>query len=404
MPLAPGWDLHVNGEPLPAEYKALIQSVSVDATVDGADELVVQALAWAPDKTGVRYRFVGDNAMSLGNEVIAFAGWNDGEIVALQRFRIMRLEPSFPAQGVPTVTIRGYSAEHRLVEFTGARQFERGIPDSEIVREIAEEHGLTVTADSLADTEQEAPRARIKKAGTTDWTFLQQLAAANDYGPPYVRYDEGLDADVLFFRPTSLENQETIATFIYDPIEAGSQEPSGTLWSFNPSLSLAGVPTRLEVIGWDPVAQEPIILTLEITDGGLAPITIRRGDPEEVTEFVRSGAQLQVTVLDNAPNAEPEKREVVVSELDMTTTDDARAFAERWYRTRLQAFAVARARVVGYEQLWIAQVHRFEGVPALFAGLWETLGVRHVVDGDGYRCDLDLSRVVEEDAEQPQEA
>ena len=401
--LGPYWDLHVNGDPLPAETRALVLSMVVDATVGGADELVIRARALDSTSTtpGSRYRLVNDNALGLGNEVVAFGGYADGEVVALQRFRIMRHEPQFPAGGSPTITIRGYSAEHRLVEHTEARAFDLGVADSEIVREIAEEHGLTITADSLEDSEA-ASRVRVKKAGTTDWQFVQQLAVANDYGPPYVRYDEGLDADVLYFRTTSLVNQTEVATFVYDPAEAGSNEPSGTLWTFNPSLSLAGVPTQIMVIGWDPVAQEPVIVTLEITAGGLSPITIKQGDVADVSEYVRSGAQLQVTILDNAPNAEPSKREVIVSDL-VDTTDSAIAFANRWFRTRLQAFSVARARTVGFERLWVAQLHRFEGLPAMFAGLYEVLGCKHVFDSNGYRCELDLARVVEEDAEQPQE-
>lgn len=390
-PYAPRWRLQLaDGSWLPTGYVRLVAQVTAAATVDGADELRIRARAWDYDSGS--YRIAGDHVLGPGNRVILWGGYGD-ELVPLQRFSMVREQVDYPVGEVPTVTLRGYSAEVNLVESTRERSWEGPIRDSEIVELIAADHGLTFTGLTIEGTPLRES-GRVKKRGTSDLDFLRQLAVANDFGPPVVRYDHRKGSDVLYWRRTDLAFQDQIARFVYDPWQGGVQ--AGTLRQFRARLSVAGVPTKIEVLGWDAVAQAPMRVLLEITDDGQDSTVYRdEGDLGRPTEEIRSGAELRVAILRDVSDAKGERVEAVHVE-HVQTPEDARAWAQRWYRTRQLAFMEGRAIVVGWELLWPGQIHRFDGLAPHHNGLWEWQTVTHTWDGNGYECAGDVTRVLED--------
>ena len=397
---APTFEILVGRDLLPAEYVALISSVVVKATIDGADELVIAADAWDPISND--FRILGETILGLGNAVVIRMGYADsGDIRALQRFRLLRSEPTYQAGARPTITLRGYSAEHRLVEFTSPRKFPVDLTYEDMAAEIAEFHGLDPAGISQGATVTDTGRSTVKAKGDTDLKFLQQMAYLAGHGPPIVQYDEDLDVDVLFFRTPQLDQQTDNFVFTYDPHLAGSERPSGNCYSFRPKLSLAGVPTKVQVTGFDDVAQEPIRVTIEITDGG-QETTIQTGkEVGKIDEAIRSGAELQVVVLEQGQDiAELEKKEALTV-LHIRTTEAALSYAQRWFRTRLEAFMTARAEVAGTPGLWVGQIHTFDGLAPEHNGLWEFVGVTHTSGQGGYVCSCDLVRVIDATANEP---
>lgn len=395
LDLAPAWELELSdGTYLAGGLKTLVRRVMVHASVDGADELQLVASAW--DDQEQAWRFVGQTVLGAGNKVILWGGYGK-DLAPLQRFRLVREEVQYPdGDDVPTVTIRGYSAEAELVEGTVERSWEGPIADSAIAEEIADEYGFYHDSDTIQATD---PRedGRVKAKGTTDLEFLQQLAVASGYGPPIVRWDNDRRRNVLYFRATDLSHQAEQATFVYNPHVAGSTSPTGTCRSFKAELSLSDAPTKIEVIGWDKVQQEAIKVVLEITDTGQETTIYEGGSVKDLPKAIRSGAELQVRVLDGSDDAKGERKEAL-SIPALGTRDDVLAWAERWFATRQQAFLVGRSKTVGYENGWVGQVHRWTGLASTHEGLWEALEVKHTWDADGYTCDWELSRVLVDNA------
>ena len=180
--LAPYFRLLINGSTeLTAGHYGLIQSVSVEASADGADELVIRALAKDPaGKAGSAWKFLGENVLAPGNLVTVEAGYLDGDPgVVLQRFRLHAEAAQYPSSGPPEVEIRGYSPEAALGAYTRPRTWKGPIADSVIVKEIAEFHGLTVTAASLADTAERIQRERMARmrAARNQTVVDERLAA-----------------------------------------------------------------------------------------------------------------------------------------------------------------------------------------------------------------------------------
>lgn len=394
--LAPSWDLVINGsKSIPSGIRALIESVTVDATVDGADEITIRGKAYDPaGKAGERWALVGTSLLAPGNYVTAYGGYTDGAdvLTCLQRFRLVAEDVDYQAGSIPTVTIRGYSAEARLAEHTDARAWEGPIADSAIVQEIADEHGLTVDLEATADRDA----GRVKAKGESDLVFLRKLATANGYGPPVIRYDEDADADVLTFKAQAVDTSEAL-TFTHDPVEAEADLQAGNLLAFRASLDLHGVPTSVVVGGFDPDLQTPVVVTMKITDPGQEPM-IQVGDDAAPYLFHGAG-EFQAKALADSDDPRDELIEALALPSTVVTVEDAVDWATRWIKLRAAAFLTGTATVLGNPKVWIGQVHNFEGLAPTHAGLWEVLGARHVFTAQGYTTSMDLARILEEAAE-----
>lgn len=392
----PAWDLTINDDAarLTERHRAAVRRLRVIASVDGADELEIEAEMI--DQLDREYRFVGETILAPGNTVIVWAGYEGAELTALQRFELVD-EGADYGPGKAVVKIRGLSAEHRLVDYTKARKFTGPISDSDIVTQIAEEHGLVANEDSVAVTDSR-DAGRLKKEGDTDWEFIVKLARANGLSSPFVRYNHDLKSDVLYWRTVDLSKQEEVATFVYYPPLAEVGEAPATCFEFFPRASLAGIPTAVRVTGWDPWTQEPIQVTAEIGADG-QKTTVQSG--KEVGTYdpaVKSGGQLVVAVLDTSKAADKTEKIEAFFNIAITTSEDALAWTSRWLDTRSRAFMTARGKVKGWQWLWIGQVHYWDGLAGPHNGPWETTEVVHDLVPGPYVCEVELDRVLEEAA------
>lgn len=396
----PQWDLEINGSTfLSGRHRSMIRSVEVLASIDGADELMIEAEGL--DQLDGTFRFIGETILAPGNMVVVWAGYAGVPLVALQEFQITNESARYSATGVP-VSIRGLSAEYRLADYTAARKWAAGTSFSDVAAEIAADHGLTVTASSLEYLPNEVAEAKsakgvVKAQGTTDLEFLQTLAKRLEFGPPYVRYDANTRKNVLYFRTPRLDDQPSVARFVFHPPLAGVETPA-TIFEFAPEITLAGVPTAVQVIGWDPIAQQPIAVTMEINAEGQKTLIQTGDEVANIPTSIKSGGQLAVVILDTSKAADKTDKIESFAHFLLETTEDAESWAARWLATRSKAFLRSRATVIGYEGLWIAQAHRFEGLATTHNGLYELEECRHKLHPGPYVCDLELQIVLEESA------
>jgi phage protein D len=379
------WDLEVSpGRFLGGDLRRLVRSVSVEASSDGADELAIEVEPW--DSISGRYRLVGETILGPGSSVVLWGGWG-ADRRPIQRFRMIREEMAYSRETPARATLRGYSAEARLVAGTAPRSWE-DVPDGQIVRLLAQEYGLAEAPGSIAAGGL-APR-RVKPAGTTDLEFLSELAAANGFPPPIVRYDPAL-GDVLIWRSVRLDLQEEVRIF----------RLGGELDDFAPSLSIAQTPVRVEVLGWDRAAGEPIRVVASLSTSAEETTVQRGAEIGRLSAPPRVG-ELRVRVLEDGRQEGPGKRaEETRTVPSVGTAEEALAWGRRWLETRIAASWTARATTRGYPAGWVGQAHRFEGLAPHHGGLWEAVGVRHQWDlSSGFRTSWDLIRVVEERIEE----
>jgi phage baseplate assembly protein gpV len=154
---------------------------------------------------------------------------------------ISALSADLPGSGPAVMEVQGFDLLHVLSRGTVYRQFGgespgSGLPDSEIVKQIAEEMQLK---HIIQKTEKRvSPRIQNNE---TNLDFLQRLAQLNGY------VLNG-DSDSIYFGP--VRTRKTI-----------SLEWRKNLVNFSPRLSTAGLVNEVIVRSWDPIRKEPIMVT-----------------------------------------------------------------------------------------------------------------------------------------------
>ncbi|MBR6088669.1 MAG: VgrG-related protein [Anaerolineaceae bacterium] len=193
-----------------------------------------------------------DNALAidLGTSVKISFGHTTGPTMAvtsntLVEGEVTSIEPIYDGADV-YLRIRGYDKGHRLTHGKATRTYGDGNPnglgigDSDIVKKIASEAGLTAKVDaiSLATVKYKY----VMQYNQNDWDFL--WTRANQLG--YQVYVEGKN---LHFCPASSSRAKQ------DPAKL---EFGGNLTRFEPRVAAMGQTTQTEAYGWDPSQKKAV--------------------------------------------------------------------------------------------------------------------------------------------------
>lgn len=142
---------------------------------------------------------------------------------------ITAIEPVFSAGGPVMLKIRGYDKSHRLTRGKKSRTF-LNKKDSDIVKEIGSQSGLSVNVDITSTTYD-----YVMQHNMTDWDFIQYRARRIGYQ--------------IYYNDNKL-NFKKIGT------ESSGAKPATLTWGLNlrrfePRLSVSGQVTSTAVTGWD---------------------------------------------------------------------------------------------------------------------------------------------------------
>lgn len=237
-----------------AQFYLKINGRSAPKTLlDQIVEVVVEDNLYLPDMFVIRLHdhnmtLANDNLLAIG-QVVEIAAQAPqpvsrqlGPKTTLIEGEITGLEPDIAAQGVPTLTVRGYDRAYRLHQGRRTRSFLRST-DHEIVKRIATEVKLKPDGIQLTRTVHE----HIVQNNQTDMEFLLERAQR-------LGYDLYVEGETLYFGPP---------------------QPNGTppqlswgknLLSFRPCLSVVHQVDEVVVRSWDPLAKREIIARATNTD------------------------------------------------------------------------------------------------------------------------------------------
>ena len=163
---------------------------------------------------------------------------------------ITAIEPTFAANGVPLLRVRGYDRSHRLTRGKKTRTYGdanpqgRGITEEQIINTIVQEtEGITgkkVDASGLRDVKY----AYVMQYNQTDWEFL--WARARRLG-----YQVYVEDKTLYFQKADAHRG--------DP----NSKPAPLVWTLNlstfePRLTLMNQVVKAVVRGWDPGTKKSV--------------------------------------------------------------------------------------------------------------------------------------------------
>lgn len=252
---APAFSVQVNGRDLlDIEFVILketkkrkgveIFSVAVTNALKGADDFSLTVNN--PIDPGAKdFRYLEKQLFKVESSVIVKMGYGDRRQVK-QVFSgiITAVDVTFPSNGVSQMTIKGYDRSHKMMKAQHSDSWgsdKNPVTYSDVVKKIADKKEYRFGKLQIVETHER--HRQIKQDRQSDFDFIQKKLADEIGFEVFVRDND------LYFRPRQNDRQDFDVELIW----------GRTLISFSPKINTAKQVSEVQVRGWDPAKQKPII-------------------------------------------------------------------------------------------------------------------------------------------------
>jgi len=377
--LAPTLRVDVEDNELSSDITKLVTRCEVELTRDIADQISLTIVNPVETKMGEgntgRLLFTDSKMFQPGNEVSIFMGY--GDPVFIGRGIIDRFLPSFPREGVPTLTIKAHDASTRMMD--GEAALEPAIyvdmTYDQIVTDVIKKHGIL---PGIIDPVDVIDKRIAKKRGMSDYIFVKGLANLVSY-EFRVYWDNDAHAWKANWRAPRSDQQRAYE-FSY------LNGPDSTLIEFEPSFGLRDAPNGVQVLYWDKDTRGWEEMKVEEDKTGDSPLFT--GTSSDMEEEIKSSSKLRIAAAGRYVE--------VVADRPFASADEAYQFAERWMRARKDSFLMGNGKTIGLENLRPGDIHRLSGLGTQLSGDWEFSTVSHSFTSDrGYECGFFALKVIE---------
>ncbi len=328
--LAPTFQIRINGQDVPVAVQADLIAASIVDDVDAPGMITVTLSGW--DGVKMETRWIDDPLFQEGNPVEVLIGYQKN-IVSLFKGELTVLEPAFPEDESPTLTVRGHDKRHRLMRQRRTRTF-TNIKDSEIADRIAGDAGLGSDVESTPAT-----IPYVIQHNQTDLEFL--LARAQRIG-----FEVVVDDRTLAFRSRGNAKKEVVTL-----------RRNVELLEFMPRLSTIGQAEEVVVRGWNPAEKKAFVGRSKAADN---PAGMGGSSTGPSTVGQRFGDGLSVTV-----------------ETPVLTQEDADRIAKGIFSEMALGYITAEGTCIGDPQLRAGTVVKVDGVGKRFSGLYYLTSTEH---------------------------
>lgn len=338
---APRFDVVISGITMSADFSERVLSVTYEGSLDTAD--MFKIVISNPNNL-----YTDSALFTPGQDVELYMGYGS-QLTPMMLGEITCIEPRFPDDGPPTITISGYDKSYKMRHNQSIpRQF-KYMTDSLIVAEIAAENLLIPIVDP-------SPWFHTNMTQTDpDFTFIKSLASNNLFDA-YVYWDK------LYF-------QLPIQT------EAYVLEWGQSLKSFSPRFSTAAMSGLQVIRGYNEELATAII--------GVATGAILNLD-----ELIN---RLGPSALDLLANL---GRRWIHSQT-ITSPIDGLALAKSLLQQLLEGLYEGTGTCIGIPELRAGSYIKVAGVGNTFSGVYRLRKVTHTINDNGYVTDFDISQEAE---------
>ena len=342
--IAPRYEVTVEGRDVTEDISADALSVSFEDHATDAD-MATLSLA-NPDN-----RWTDSPLFEQGNVLELAIGYGTA-LTPVFKGPITRPEPSFPEDGVPTLSLRAYDLSHpmRRDEEKKATTWQE-ITDSDLAKQIAQKHGIPEL--DIEETTLVIPY--VAQGNETDWAFLKRRAER-------IGFEVYVERDTFHFHAP----RDSLAQI------PGPLEYRRDLRSFDVRLSVEKQVTKVIVKGWDAENKEPIVAIATGED------TVRSvlGD-KAASDFVKEDFGEGAKILhDLVPRTVKEAEEL------------ARAYLKKSEYTLIEG----SGSVVGDPALKAKTLVEIAGVGKRYSGTYYVTKVAHSIGDGGYASEFECQR------------
>ena len=256
---------------------------------------------------------------------------------------ITSIEPSFQAEGIASIVVRGLDPVHILGRGRKTRFWE-DVKDSDVVSEVGQECGLSVDADA---TEQVQPY--IIQRNETNVAFCKRLAARNNF---MLRVEESS----LLFKKNQYQGASS-------SIELGKN-----LRSLRMACNSVDQVSQVIVRGWDIMTKQEVV--------GVAS----SGDVTSI-----GGGELGMKAASSAFGDSI----AYITDVPVSSQEQATAIAKAELERLARQFVRGTASIQGDDQLRAGVLVEFKGLSSPYDGKYYVMASRHIVSNrTGYTTEF----------------
>jgi len=350
--IAPRYEVTVEGQDVSKDISADALSVAFE---DHATDADMATLVLANPGN----RWTDATLFEQGNILELAIGYGHA-LTPVFKGPITRLEPTFPEDGVPTLTLRAYDLSHPMRRDeepnTPGRSGKKAttwqeITDSDLAKQISRKHGIPEL--DIEETKLVIPY--VAQGNETDWAFLKRRAER-------IGFEVFVERDTFHFHAP----RDSLARI------PGQLEYRRNLRSFEVRLSIEQQVTKVVVKGWDAENKEPIVAIASGKD------TVRTVlGKKAASDFVKADFGEGAKILhDLVPRTLKEAEEL------------ARAYLKRSEYALLQG----SGSVVGDPGLRAKTLVKIAGVGERYSGTYYVTKVTHSIGDGGYTSEFECQR------------
>lgn len=294
------------------------------------------------------------------------------------------LEPTFPAGGAPTLTVRLLNVLHRL----RTKKHRDHWPNRRIARGQVK---LSRVAQDVGQRRVEGCAfpipIRINEDAMREEPVLDYLAQDNLYDIDFLLQEARKVGYVVYVDLERAANGDTREVLYFGPSDAAHPGAARvtyelkwgiSLIDFAPKLTTANQVTSVEVRAWNRATNRAIRERASLDD---AAITVNR----DLFPFVRRAQE-------GAPPDRCREREETVANTPTFTPPEARRHAARLLNDRLSQLVEANGTTVGLPDLRAGQRVHIVDVGERFSGEYFVTKTTHTFDDNGYRTKFTARR------------
>jgi len=273
---------------------------------------------------------------------------------------ITKISPTFPADGIPNVTIEGNTRMHRL-RGTNKTQTFKNTTDAQVVQQIAQANKLDAQVD-----DSQIQYDYLIQPNQSDLEFLKQRASR-------INYEVLVQGTTLIFRKKC--DQPAEYTLVWSGVQQAFATGPNTLplKSFAPELDGLAPKSNVQHRGYDVSSKQAFV---------------SNAGPSDQTSTM-GGSQAGANIPQSAYNIE--RNEVhVTSPMESQGEGDQRTKAS--LNSKAMQTVKGKAETIGNPDLRAGQLVKVVGVGLRFSGEYRIDQATHTIGSGGYSTSLDLTR------------
>lgn len=334
----------VNRVELPRRAYQDLLDIHIEDHLDGPSAFTLNFSAWNGER--LDFGWADEPLLGIGGELEIRLGYPGlPQLVFLGDIAGMDLTLS--ASAVPSVTVRGYDALQRMMRGEKTRDFKKTM-DSDIASTIAQDYGLSIKVEGSPIQYE-----HILQMLQSDFKFLSQRA--KDIG--FELRVEGRD---LLFRKRKHDQPPTLTL-----------TAERDLLDFSASVSASGQVSKVEVKGWDPIANKPI--TGQAWSDTQVPMGTKVGSEAAKNAF----GGVTRTLTDYTVSTQPQAEQLAREQLEKIAL----------------AYSQGNGTCIGRPDLRAGMSLKLEGIGKRFSGNYYVTSTTHIYSpAQGYRTRFSVRR------------